>query len=149
MQALLSRSHIMRNWNITGQIKALILFILSGLNLLNPVPPDWQGFNVLIIFVPLVLPLVVIPIMIKLLSNFGAEIKQPSWNDNPLKFKRPLNFFHFASFFMICSGLALILGTVVRYQGFMSVGLVALSYGIGILGGIHLTVKFFGSQKPT
>lgn len=137
----------MRNWNLTGKIKAILLSLLSIPNLVNPIRPDWINFNFLMILAPFIFGMIIIPMITKVMSNFGAQINKPTWNDNPLTLKKPLNFFHFASFFMLTAGLSMTLGTLFEYQGIIPIGLMAISYGTGILIGIHLTIRFFGQEK--
>jgi hypothetical protein len=85
-------------------------------------------------------------IAIPLISKFngslmGREIAKPHWNDNPLKLKRPLSFFHFGAFFLLTVGLSIVLGTVIKFQSLSQFGLTAVFFGIGILIGINLTLN--------
>ncbi len=103
-------------------------------------------------FLPVLLPFVFGSIAIFIITKFNQvflkrEIVKPTWNDNPLTLKRPLSFFHFAAFFFITVGLSIILGAAIKFQLLSFVGLSAISFGLGMLVGIRLTLKQLIARK--
>lgn len=132
----------MKSWNKTGKIKAVIIGLLALPNLLMPIGVTGkQGF--MMILVPLIFGCIVIPLITKFNGAvLGREIIKPTWNDNPLTLKRPLSFIHFSSFFFITIGVSMLLGSAVKFQIFSFLGLTSISFGLGILIGIWLTLKW-------
>lgn len=94
------------------------------------------------ILMPLIFGSIAIPLITKFNAGLGREIVKPTWNDNPLTLKRPLSFFHFGSFFLITVGLSILLGTAIKFHTLNFFGLTAISFGLGILIGIGLTLKW-------
>jgi len=136
----------MKNWNKTGKIKAIVLGILALPNLLMPIGATGpKGF--MMILVPLIFGAIAIPLIMKFNNAAsGQEIVKPTWNDNPFVLKRPLSLFHFGSFFFLAVGISMLLGAGIRYQTLNSFGLIAVSFGLGILIGIWLTLKWVKSK---
>lgn len=131
----------MKNWNKTGKIKAIILGLLALPNLLMPIGATGQQ-GLVMILMPLIFGSIAIPLIAKFNGAvLGREIIKPNWNDNPLTLKRPLTFFHFGSFFFLTVGLSMLLGTAIKFQTLSFFGLTAISFGLGILIGIWLTLK--------
>lgn len=135
----------MKNWNRTGKIKAIILGILALPNLLMPIGATGKQ-GLAMILMPLIFGSISIPIIAKFNSGLGREIIKPTWNDNPLTMKRPLSFFHFGSFFFLTVGLSILVGTGIKFQTLSFFGLTAISFGLGILIGIWLTLKWTKSK---
>ena len=135
----------MKNWNKTGKIKAIILGLLALPNLLMPIGATGQQ-GLVMILMPLIFGSIAIPLIAKFNSGLGREIIKPTWNDNPLTLKRPLSFFHFGSFFFLTVGLSMLLGTGIKFQTLSFFGLTAISFGLGILIGIWLTLKWTKSK---
>jgi len=136
----------MNSWNKTGKIKAIILGILALPNLLLPIGiQEQQGFFMIIM--PLIFGSFAIP-FIAILNKviLRREIKKPTWNDNPLSLKRPLTFFHFGSFFFIVVGVSILLGSSIKFHELNYFGLSSISFGLGILSGIWLTLKLTKSK---
>lgn len=134
----------MKNWNKTGHIKTIILGILFFLNLIvtSPVVPKLGVAQYLL---PLIFGALVLPLIIRVNIGIGiGKIEAPSWNDNPLKFSRPLVFYQFGAWFMITNGSSMVLGSVIIHQTFHTFGFAAIMFGIGILIGIQLAMKWFG-----
>jgi hypothetical protein len=102
---------------------------------------EQEGFAM--IFMPLFFGSIAIP----LIANFnevifGRELAKPTWNDNPLTLKRPLSFFHFGSFFFLTVGLSILFGTGIKFQTLSYLGLTSISFELGILIGIWLTLRW-------
>jgi len=132
----------MKNWNKTGKIKAIILGLLALSNLLLPIENQEQP-GLAMILISLVFGSIAIPLIAKFNESvLSREIIKPSWNDNPLTLKRPLSFFHFGSFFFLTVGLSVTLGTGIKFQTLSYYGLTSTSFGLGILIGIWLTLKW-------
>lgn len=136
----------MKNWNRTGKIKAIILGLLALPNFLFPVGAQEQQ-GLAMILMPLIFGSIAIPLITKFNGAFlRGEITKPTWNDNPLTLTRPLSFFHFGSFFFLTVGLSILLGTGIKFQMLNFLGLTSISFGLGILIGIWLTVKWTKSK---
>ena len=136
----------MTNWNRTGKVKAVILGLLALPNLFMPIDVTGQQ-GIGMILMPLIFGSIAIPLIAKFNGAIpGREIIKPSWNDNPLKLKRPLSFFHFGSFFFLTVGLSMVLGKAIQFQTFNFYGLTLISFGLGILTGIWLTLKWTKSN---
>jgi len=131
----------MKDWNKTGKIKAIILGLLALPNLLMPIAQQGQE-RFAMILMPLIFGSFAIPLIAKFNGViFGRELTKPTWNDNPLTLKRPLSFFHFCSFFFLTVGLSMLVGTGIKFQTLSYLGLTSISFGLGILIGIWLTLK--------
>ena len=84
-----------------------------------------------------------IPLLAKFNSMIpGKEIARPDWNDNPLIRNRPLSYYQFAAIFFLTIGLSMLIGTAIKLQTFNQFALVSISFGVGILIGISLTLKW-------
>jgi hypothetical protein len=136
----------MKNWNKTGKIKAIVLGLLALPNLLLPIGVQGQqGF--MMILLPLIFGSFAIPLITRFnVIILGREIIKPSWNDNPLTLKRPLTFFHFGSFFFITIGISTLIGTGIKFHLLNFFGLSSISFGLGILLGIWLTLIWTKSK---
>jgi len=132
----------MKHLNKTGKIKTIVLGLLALPNLLLPIAQEGpEGFAM--ILMPLIFGSFAIPLIAKFNEAvFGQELAKPSWNDNPLTLKRPLSFFYFGSFFFLTVGFSMLLGTGIHFQTLSYLGLTAISFGVGILTGIWLTLKW-------
>lgn len=127
----------MNNWNKTGKIKAAILVLCALPNLFLPIETKPQ-LPALAILVPLIFGIVATPLITR--AARGREIIKPNWNDNPLKLKRPLSFFHFGAHFFIVIGLSVLISSGIKHKILSEYGLISLFYGLGILVGIQLTL---------
>lgn len=130
----------MKNWNKTGKVKAIILGLLALPNLLMPIGATGQQ-GIAMILMSLIFGSIAIPLIAKFNAGLRRKIVKPTWNDNPLTMKQPLSFFHFGSFFFLTVGLSMLLGTAIKFQTVSFLGLTAISFGLGILIGIWLTLK--------
>jgi hypothetical protein len=129
-------------WSKTGKIKAIILGFLALPNLLMPIGVQGQQ-NFLMILMPLFFGSIAIPLIVKFnKAAIGQEITKPTWNDNPLTLKSPITFFHFGAFFFLIIGLSMIIGTGIKFRTLSFLGLTSISFGIGILIGIWVTLKW-------
>ncbi|MFO0477849.1 MAG: hypothetical protein ACK50L_03590 [Bacteroidota bacterium] len=130
-----------KTWNKTGKLKALILSIIFLLNLFVAVDVPLQ-----LDFLPILMQFLFACLSVLLLAKIGKrfmnlEIAKPDWNDNILFNKRILSIFQFGAFFFVTCGLSFILGTGIKFQSLNYLGLVCIAFGLGILGGITLTLK--------
>lgn len=142
IRTLAGLAHIMEKWNRTGKIKAIILGLLFLPNIIRPKQTIYDDVVMYIVLGPLVFGLLAIPLITKVNSIvFGQAIARPNWNESPLTLKKPLIFFQFGALFMLITGLSTILGTLIKYHELNFMGFLAISFGIGILGGIFLTLK--------
>lgn len=131
----------MKDWNKTGKIKAIILGVFFLPNIIKPIGAQ-PNFEFAMVIMPLIFGLIAIPLIVKVnAAIFGLLIERPTWNDNPLRLKRPLIFFHFAAFLLLGTGLSMLIGTSIKFQHLNQLGLTPISFGIGILGGIQLLLK--------
>jgi hypothetical protein len=138
----------MKDWNKTGKIKAILLVVLSLPNLLAPIGANPEQGLLAAILMPLIFGSIAIPLISKFNSTLlGREIAKPHWNDNPLKLKRPLSFFHFGAFFFLAVGLSMVAGTAIKFQTLSQFGLTSIFFGIGILIGIALTLKWINKNE--
>ena len=134
----------MKKWNKTGKIKAIILGLLFLPNLLAPIGAQSKGLPIVMaVLMPLIFGSIAIPFIAKInAAIFGQVIAKPNWNDNPLTLTRPLTFFHFGAYFCLTAGLSMLIGTGIKFQTFSNFGLTSVSFGLGILIGIWLTLKW-------
>tara|TARA_R110001606_G_scaffold229275_1_gene377257 strand:+ start:4180 stop:4698 length:519 start_codon:yes stop_codon:yes gene_type:complete len=141
------------SWNKIGKIKSFLVltFSLLELFLLNYKENSelmneyYLGISIVIfIFVILFLTLVS-----KLLSLFGIEFKKPNWNENPisLNFAKALNFFQFVGYWFIISGIINILFVGIFYQEIEKESIMKFSYGIALIIGIELSLKWLNKKK--
>ena len=111
----------MKKWNRTGQIKALIIFLIPILSLMNMGVKEtldaveiWEGILVgIILFIPISLFLF---ITIKLWSFFGFRFLKADWNYNPLKgdiFKNVFTFWQFFGYFSFAMGVSKVIAQIV------------------------------------
>ncbi len=137
----------MKNWNRTGKFKAILLGLLSLPNLLAPIGANPEINLVFASFIILVFGCLIIPLIAKFnLALFKSEISKPMWNDNPLNLKRPLSFFHFGAYFFIVIGLSMVIGSGIKDHILNSFALVSIFYGLGILLGIRLSLKWISKK---
>jgi len=133
----------MSHWNKTGKIKAIILGILFIPNLIfaSPLAPN---FGISLFIAPLFFGAIAIPLIVKVNSSVGlGEIEKPNWNDNPLKLSRPLVFLQFGAWFFLSTGISTIIGSAIQFKHFQTFGMATIMFGVGILIGIRLTLKWF------
>ncbi|WP_420583333.1 hypothetical protein [Reichenbachiella sp.] len=132
----------MKNWNNTGKVKATILFILAIINLFNPIesPLNFSFMLLIQAVITILFAAFMVPIAIKINKViFGLNSETPNWNHSILSFKRALSGWQFMAYFFISTGVSMILGALIHYQTFNAIGIVAISFGTGILWGIKRT----------
>ena len=132
----------MKNWNLIGNIKAIILAGFFLLSLISG-PLDSRALQITDIIIPLIGLGLMIPLQMKIGKTFmGFEIAKPNWNDNPFIVKKPLRFMQFGAYFFISAGLSELIGTLIRFHHLGGFAFVGISGGIGILIGIRFTLKW-------
>jgi len=138
----------MKDWNRTGKIKAILLAVFSLPNLLMPIGVNPKQGLLISILMPLIFGGLAVPLISKFNSALlDREIAKPHWNDNPLILKRPLSFFHFGAFFFLAVGLSMVIGTAIKFQILSQFGLTSVFFGIGIMIGIILTLKWINKKE--
>ena len=129
-------------WNKTGKTKGIVLGLLALPNIIVPIGAQGQQ-SLSMILMALIFGSIAIPIIAKFNKTvLGRDIIKPTWNDNPMTLKRPLAFFHFGAFFFLTIGLSMIIGTGIKFQTLSFFGLTSIAFGLGILIGIWLTLKW-------
>lgn len=135
-------------WNKIGKLKSITVLIISIFPLLlfkynenkEVLRESYLAFSILIfVFCSLFLPL-----MSKFWSLLGFEIKKPNWNENPISFNlsQGLNFFQFAGYWFITSGIFKFLFAGIFFQIIDPESVMLFVYGISILYGIKLSLKW-------
>ena len=138
---------MINNWNRAGKIKAIVLGILFLPNIIWPINTS-NDFNISSMLSLLIFSVIAIPVIVKINSIIlGLKIERPNWNHNPLHLLKPLIFFHFMAIFFISTGISIIIGSLWKYQAFNQFGMTGIVFGIGILLGIELTLKFTRKKK--
>lgn len=133
----------MKNWNRTGKIKAIILGLCSLPNLILPIPGNNEIGYAWIILTPLLFGCIGIPLIIRMNKPFSQKnIHKPSWNDSLLKNFNSITFLHFGGYFMLVVGLSIIIGSAFKFHILHHFGLSSISFGVGILIGIRLALKW-------
>ena len=140
-------------WNKMGRIKSSIILISSlfplflfnldnGAELINS---SVLGISV-IFFISIILFLTLVT---KFWSLFGIEFKKPNWNESPisLNFSKSLNFFQFIGYWFITSGITKIIFIGVFYQILERESVLLFFYGISLLVGIKLSLKWLNKSK--
>jgi len=133
---------MIKKWNRTGKIKAIILGLLAFPNLFFPIE-GYEHIGLTKTFIPFIFACLGIPLIVFFnKAVLGREIKNPTWNDNPLTLKYPLSFFHFGAFFFIVIGFSILIGTGIKFQTVNNIGLSSLSFGLGIITGNLITLSW-------
>jgi len=139
--------------NKTGIIKMAILVLAFIINIINPVKvPAHQNF----IFPVVVIPAAVIiffsfavPFIIEINSNFiKFDLSKPTFNDNPLTFKRVLSPTQFLAQLCIVGGIGINIRMLMKYHLLNSFGIETVAYGIALLIGIRLTLLWIKPKLP-
>lgn len=130
----------MKNWNLTGKIKALIIVVMSIYSLLFPT--IYTGFKGPVMFIiPFLFGIIITPVVARLNMMVAVkEIVKPSWNDNPIRISKPLTFFQFVAFYFLVTGLGTLIGSAIRYGILNYLALTTMSFGLGIIVGIWVTL---------
>tara|TARA_B100001250_G_C19085303_1_gene480281 strand:- start:37 stop:453 length:417 start_codon:yes stop_codon:yes gene_type:complete len=138
----------MKNWNKTGFVKAILLLLLSLPNMIAPYEYPSQFGVMTSLLMPLLFGLIATYFFLK--NKLGSkikEIKPPHWNDNPLKNKSVLSISHFGGYFFSAIGLAMLLGSFIKFKNINEFGLMSLAFGLGIILSIKLTFKVASKTK--
>ena len=130
----------MEDLNNTGKIKLAILGVFFLPNLLFPLNVH-APLNLGMLLMPIIFGSIAIPLIAKFNQGLGAEISKPNWNDK-LTITRPLVLFHFAAYFFLTAGLSVMMGTLIKFKNLNSIGLNCIFFGIGILLGISIALKW-------
>ncbi len=101
----------------------------------------------------LVVTVLVAPLM--LLFAVGVQVvnpllakqwERPRHHSNPLRLTHPLNFFHFAAFYMMAAGLGTLAHAVGKGRTPGTLDALALAFGIGILLGVFVFQRTFSRK---
>ena len=145
----------MKSWNKIGKMKSIAIFVISifplffsGYNknteLLN------ESYLIISVFI-FIFATLFLPLITKFWSLVGIEIKKPNWNENPISFNfsKGLNFFQFCGYWFTTSGILKVIFSGIFYQKLDSEGVILFVYGISILLGIKLSIKWLnkGGKK--
>ncbi|MBU1194818.1 MAG: hypothetical protein KKE62_01000 [Proteobacteria bacterium] len=76
----------------------------------------------------------------------GKVWHPPSWKLNPLNFKQPLQFFHFAAFIFIANGLTSSVSLIWKGYNYTCQTVLPLIIGIALLIGIHFCLILFKNR---
>lgn len=68
----------------------------------------------------------------------AKEWRYPSWTLNPFQLREPLLFFHFGAYFMLASGIGLLINQVTHGLPITGTSLIQLVFGAGILAGVKV-----------
>lgn len=71
---------------------------------------------------------------------------KPSWCQNPFNFKQPLQFFHFAGYFSLISGIASIMNFLINKNSLSFEAIIPLCMGIGVIVGVHFSVILYKNK---
>lgn len=138
----------MNNWNRIGKIKALFIVVFDLMSLITPIVVNLNQGIVVSVAMPLFFGSIIIPSIIKFNHTlFDFELAEPNWNDSSLIRKKPLVRLQFNAFLFLAVGLGISIGTAVRFQFLSQIGLFAIFFGIGILIGVNLTLKWVKIKK--
>ena len=84
---------------------------------------------------------------IQALNKKSAKVwSPPSWKENPFSFKQPLQFFHFGGWFFVVSSLISAVLTWLGKPEFILDSLMPFCFGIGIIGGVHVSRLLFKNK---
>jgi hypothetical protein len=130
----------------SGKLKILLLALFCVPNLIATMPPNGTGI-IYSILPGLLLGSFGIP-LIQLInvSVNKRDLDRPSWNDNLFKKNKTLSRYQFIAFFFITISLCWVIKTAIRYHGLNENGILALSFGIGIINGTYLTAYILRSK---
>lgn len=132
----------MKNWNNTGKLKAVLLFILAIANLINLIKSPLNFSFALFIqaIITILFAALMVPVAIKMNKMFfGLNSEPANWNHNILSFRRALSGWQFIAYFFISIGFSMIIGALIHFEVLNGIGFVAISFGTGILFGIKRT----------
>ncbi|HEY3402459.1 MAG TPA: hypothetical protein VGK59_03670 [Ohtaekwangia sp.] len=134
----------------TGLIKFLIIVVNATLIFVLPWPSEPEGLLTSPIL-PFVLMTGLIPGYYVFMRKEKKErLKWPNWNTNLFNPKGDTalgNIDFFGTLFAVI-GLSMIVSNKVNYDELSKVGMTSVSFGLGILSGLLLTIKF-GQRSKT
>jgi hypothetical protein len=140
----------MNKWNVTAKIKAIVICLFTIPNFFYPFDNN-QAFDAVTLILVFSFAALVYPITFKynLSWLFGRDLVRPSWNDNPLIFKRPLAFVQFVGVFFIVVGLSILMGAAIQFGHLPQIGFMATAFGAGIFVGIFLTLRWVTKESKS
>jgi hypothetical protein len=75
--------------------------------------------------------------------------ERPGWHSNPFRLGQPVLFFHLGAFYFIATGLGATAWAAVHLDKLAMISSAGfLCAGLGILGGVRLSLWLFGRQPP-
>jgi len=101
---------------------------------------------------PITLPMLIAPIIFGIIFLQIAIVfagskkkrwKKPSWYSNPFNLNQPVQFFHFAGWFMAISTLPTIILTFLKANNYIYDALMPFALGIGVTIGVYLSMVIF------
>jgi hypothetical protein len=134
--------------NKIGKIKSILVLIFSLIPLFlfnfNENSELVNEYYLGISFVIFTFIIIFLTLVTKIWSLFGIEFQKPNWNENPisLNFSKSLNFFQFIGYWFIISGIINILFVGIFYQNIERESIIKLVYGIALIIGIKLSLKW-------
>jgi hypothetical protein len=133
----------MNKWNLTAKVKAIVICLFTIPNFFYPFDNN-QAFDAVTLILVFSFAALIYPITFKynLSWLFGSDLASPSWNDNPLIFKRPLAFIQFLKVFFIAAGLSILMGAAIQFGHLPMIGFMAIAFGAGMHVGIFLTLRW-------
>ena len=143
----------MKNWNITGKIKSLVLLFLCALSLIirdfDAKTDSIDEFYIGLIIVNFFFVIVFFPLSTKFWSLFGNKFDKPNWNENPITFKasKSFNFFQFIAYWFISAGLINGILSAVINQQFDGENAHLFFGGISLLIGMKLSLKWLDKSR--
>lgn len=115
---------------------ALMLF--SGRVVKQSTPP-MEAFSIAVVFLSSIIGILFV-IGIQSINKWSAKTwTKPSWNANPFSLRQPLQFFHFAAYFLLIGGAIQLIYTFLNSSSFIYEAAVGPIMGIGILLGVKLS----------
>ncbi|WP_339884406.1 hypothetical protein [Polaribacter vadi] len=143
------------SWNKIGKIKSylILFFCLVELLLLNfkknseLMNEHYLGIS----FVVFIFVILFLTVASKLLSLFGIKFLKPNWNENPisLNLSKSFNFFQFVGYWFTISGIINTLFVGIFYQEIEKESIMKFSYGIALLIGITLSLKWLNKNEQS
>ncbi|MCP4607903.1 MAG: hypothetical protein GY845_04215 [Planctomycetes bacterium] len=107
-------------------------------------PMDWSTLAIIFVFIPFGLLFV---IGIQAFNPLSVKVwKKPNWNLNPMNFRDPVQFFHFAAYLMLAQGFITILRLPFSNNVFHPGVLIPLVMGVGLLIGVQMITLIFKSK---
>ena len=104
----------------------------------------WQFLVVIVVALPLMLLFIV---GIQAINPYSAPVwNRPSWSVNPFSTREPLQFFYFAAFVFVASGIGAVARLLALGVGSYVEALLPLVIGFGVLLGVALCMLVYRSK---